>query len=147
MFAAIAILTVIDKPMKLADNRLTVFPSNSPLHKITCALFFGNFLFLMFLGCSAAAVPYVLCSKVATALYFIYFLVVLPLLSLLNSQLLSEVVKTEEKKEENGRLHPQKADQPLRSMQKYVDSNDRKSYRDARIDHTTNLLTAKFADR
>ena len=37
----------------------------------------------MFLGSRAAAAPYVLASKLFTALYFAYFLVVLPTLALI----------------------------------------------------------------
>lgn len=46
-------------------------------------MFIGVFLTLMFLGSRAAAAPYVLASKLFTALYFAYFLVVLPALALL----------------------------------------------------------------
>jgi hypothetical protein len=41
----------------------------------------GVFLTLMFLGSRAAAAPYVNASKLFTALYFAYFLLVLPALA------------------------------------------------------------------
>lgn len=44
----------------------------------------------MFLGTRAAAEPYVHASKLFTALYFLYFLVVLPTLTFYSSQLVKE---------------------------------------------------------
>lgn len=41
----------------------------------------GVFLTLMFLGSRAASAPYVNASKLFTALYFSYFLLVLPALA------------------------------------------------------------------
>ena len=44
-------------------------------------MFAGVFLTLMILGMRAAEAPYVFASKVFTALYFLYFISVLPTLS------------------------------------------------------------------
>lgn len=81
MFAAIAVLTVIDKLMKVANPTVTAFAPVSLAHKIACSLFFANFMFLMALGSSPAAAPFVYCSKAATGLYFGYFFLILPLLA------------------------------------------------------------------
>lgn len=47
----------------------------------------------MFLGSRAAAAPYVLASKLFTALYFAYFLVILPTLALFGEFSAKEVGK------------------------------------------------------
>lgn len=72
----------------------------SDLHKACVWGFFAVFLILMFLGMSAAEAPFVMASKLFTVLYFVYFLLVLPLLNWFTRQLLEEkeviVEKTED---------------------------------------------------
>ena len=47
----------------------------------------------MFLGSRAAAAPYILASKLFTALYFAYFLVILPTLALVGEFSAKEIEK------------------------------------------------------
>ena len=51
-----------------------------PIFKWFYWLFVANFVFLTWLGSAPAEGIYVLLSKIATAYYFIYFIIVLPLL-------------------------------------------------------------------
>ncbi|MCB1518678.1 MAG: cytochrome b, partial [Hyphomicrobiaceae bacterium] len=52
-----------------------------PLFRPFYWLFILNFFLLMYLGAQPAEGTYVLLAKISTAYYFIYFLVILPLLS------------------------------------------------------------------
>ena len=61
-----------------------MFAAFSSAHKVMFWLFAGVFLTLMFLGSRAAAAPYVISSKIFTALYFAYFLIGLPTLAWFN---------------------------------------------------------------
>ena len=59
-----------------------------PMFRWFYALFVINFIGLMYLGAQPAAEPYTTLSKICTAYYFIYFLVVLPVLSRIEKPLL-----------------------------------------------------------
>jgi hypothetical protein len=60
---------------------------------------------LIYLGSSPAAAPYIISSKSSTGIYFGYFLVVLPLLALLNTEVLEEA-EVEEAKTDSVKLAP-----------------------------------------
>jgi len=79
MFAAILLLffvpTLVDAHNPKAKS---VYAPFSTPHKVLFWTFVGIFLTLMFLGSRAASAPYVGASKLFTALYFAYFVVVLP---------------------------------------------------------------------
>lgn len=84
MFAAILLLFAIPSYVDSRSNMRPMFAPFSSAHKVLFWLFAGVFLTLMLLGSRAAAAPYVVASKIFTALYFCYFLVALPLLAVMN---------------------------------------------------------------
>ena len=58
-----------------------------PVARIAFALFTLNFFVLAYVGGKPAEEPYVTISRIATAYYFAYFLVILPLLARLERPL------------------------------------------------------------
>jgi ubiquinol-cytochrome c reductase cytochrome b/c1 subunit len=81
MFSAIAVLLALPAYVDWnVTNKLIFAPFSSP-HKVLFWLFAGVFLVLLFLGSRPASAPYVGLSKLLTALYFCYFLVLLTPLS------------------------------------------------------------------
>jgi ubiquinol-cytochrome c reductase cytochrome b subunit len=57
-------------------------PLFRPFYVRLTFLFFFNVLFLGYLGCSVVEYPYVILSQISTAFYFLFLLVLLPLVSL-----------------------------------------------------------------
>ena len=89
MFAAILINFAIPAITRSTSfDALMISCVYSELHKACVWAFFAIFLVLMFLGMSAAEAPFVASSKLFTALYFMYFLAVLPALNYLTRQLI-----------------------------------------------------------
>jgi len=87
MFAAILLLFFVPYYVDARNpEALTVFAPYSTPHKVLFWGFAGVFLTLLFLGSRAAAAPYVWASKIFTALYFVYFLLVIPFLAWFNTQ-------------------------------------------------------------
>lgn len=93
MFAAIILLFFVPFYVDSRTSTKYVYSSYATPHKIFFWFFAGVFLTLMFLGSRAAAAPYVGASKAFTALYFAYFLFVLPFLAWLNEVLLASTRK------------------------------------------------------
>lgn len=60
-----------------------------PIGKLVYWSFIANFVFLMFLGGQHVEEPYILLGQISTAFYFIYFLICLPLVGLLENKLAS----------------------------------------------------------
>ena len=84
MFFAILILLLM--PINdLSKSRGIQF---KPLSKIVFFLFIGNFLMLMGLGGKHVESPYIELGLISTAIYFIYFLITLPIFSILENSLL-----------------------------------------------------------
>ena len=84
MFAAILILLI----MPLADlgrNRGVQF---RPLSKIVFYIFLANFLILMQLGAKHVETPFFEFGQISTVLYFSHFLIIVPLVSLLENTLI-----------------------------------------------------------
>jgi ubiquinol-cytochrome c reductase cytochrome b subunit len=84
MFSAILILLV----MPLADlsrNRGIQF---RPLSKIVFYIFIANFLILMQLGAKHVESPFIEFGQINTVLYFAHFLIIVPLISLLENTLI-----------------------------------------------------------
>ena len=84
MFAAILILLI----MPLADlgrNRGVQF---RPLSKIVFYIFLANFLILMQLGAKHVETPFIEFGQISTVLYFSHFLIIVPLVSLLENTLI-----------------------------------------------------------
>lgn len=94
MFAAILINFGIPALTRSTSfDALMISCVYSGLHKVCVWAFFAIFLVLMFLGMSAAEAPFVASSKLFTALYFVYFLAVLPALNWLTRQLIVSPAK------------------------------------------------------
>jgi len=104
MFAAILINFAIPAITRSTSfDALMISCVYSELHKTCVWAFFAIFLVLMFLGMSAAEAPFVASSKLFTALYFMYFLAVLPALNYLTRQL---IVRPRKRHRAPSRSHP-----------------------------------------
>jgi ubiquinol-cytochrome c reductase cytochrome b subunit len=58
-----------------------------PLSKIAFYIFVGNFLILMQLGAKHVESPFIEFGQISTVIYFAHFLVIIPLISLLENSL------------------------------------------------------------
>lgn len=58
-----------------------------PLSKIAFYVFVGNFLILMQLGAKHVESPFIEFGQISTVIYFAHFLVIVPLISLLENSL------------------------------------------------------------
>jgi ubiquinol-cytochrome c reductase cytochrome b subunit len=81
MFAAIAILLVMPF-IDLSRSRGIQF---RPLSKIAFYIFVVNFLILMQLGAKHVESPFIEFGQISTVLYFSHFLIIVPLLSLIEN--------------------------------------------------------------
>jgi ubiquinol-cytochrome c reductase cytochrome b subunit len=61
---------------------------DKPLSKIAFFIFIANFLILMQLGAKHVEAPYIEFGQICTAIYFSYFLVIVPVVSLIENSLL-----------------------------------------------------------
>nr|YP_009746389.1 cytochrome b [Chrysaora pacifica]QIH96598.1 cytochrome b [Chrysaora pacifica] len=59
-----------------------------PLAKASYWIFMANFLLLTWIGAQPVEDPYILIGQISTAVYFLYFLVVIPFIGLLENKLL-----------------------------------------------------------
>ena len=81
-----AILIILTMPFTdLSRSRGIQF---RPLSKITFFIFLGNFLILMKLGAKHVESPFIEFGQISTALYFSYFLIIVPAISLLENSLI-----------------------------------------------------------
>jgi len=81
MFSAIVLLLVLPFYSYITFCQTGVLGTYSSLAKIQYGCFIIIFLILIFLGSNPAAAPYVLSSKIFTILYFLYFLLFVPITS------------------------------------------------------------------
>jgi ubiquinol-cytochrome c reductase cytochrome b subunit len=58
-----------------------------PLSKITFYIFVANFLILMVLGAKHVESPFIEFGQISTVIYFSHFLIIVPLISLLENSL------------------------------------------------------------
>ena len=84
MFAAILILLIMPYT-DLSTNRGNQF---KPLSKLVFFIFIANFLVLMQLGAKHVESPFIELGQISTIFYFSYFLIIVPLVSLIESSLL-----------------------------------------------------------
>jgi ubiquinol-cytochrome c reductase cytochrome b subunit len=83
MFAALVALLI----MPFVDlSKLRGMPFR-PLSKITFYIFVANFLILMQLGAKHVESPFIEFGQISTSLYFLYFLLITPLVTLLENTL------------------------------------------------------------
>ena len=93
MFSAILILLV----MPFTDLSRSRGIQFRPLSKIAFFIFIGNFLILMQLGAKHVESPFIEFGQISTVLYFAHFLVIVPLISLLENSL-TELANTKNEK-------------------------------------------------
>ena len=84
MFSAILILLI----MPFTDLSRSRGIQFRPLSKIAFFIFVGNFLILMQLGAKHVESPFIEFGQISTVLYFAHFLIIIPLVSLLENSLI-----------------------------------------------------------
>jgi ubiquinol-cytochrome c reductase cytochrome b subunit len=84
MFSAIAILLAMPFT-DLSRNRGIQF---RPLSKIAFYIFIANFLILMVLGAKHVESPFIEFGQISTVIYFSYFLILVPTISLFENSLI-----------------------------------------------------------
>ena len=84
MFSAILILLI----MPFTDLGKTRGLQFRPLSKIIFYIFVANFLILMQLGAKHVESPFIEFGQISTVLYFSHFLIIVPLVSLLENTLI-----------------------------------------------------------
>jgi len=83
MFSAILILLI----MPFTDLSRSRGIQFKPLSKVVFFLFVGNFLILMELGAKHVESPFIEFGQISTVVYFAYFLIIVPLVSLVENTL------------------------------------------------------------
>lgn len=99
MFSAILILLV----MPFTDLSRSRGIQFRPLSKIAFFIFIGNFLILMQLGAKHVESPFIEFGQISTVLYFAHFLIIVPLISLLENSLTELASKKDEKNKEKNK--------------------------------------------
>ena len=84
MFSAILILLT----MPFTDLSKTRGIQFRPLSKVAFFIFIGNFLILMQLGAKHVESPFIEFGQISTALYFAHFLLIVPLISVIENSLI-----------------------------------------------------------
>ena len=84
MFSAIVILLA----MPFTDLSRSRGIQFRPLSKIVFYIFIGNFLILMQLGAKHVESPFIEFGQISTVIYFSHFLIIVPLISLLENSLI-----------------------------------------------------------
>ena len=83
MFSAILILLI----MPFSDLSRSRGIQFRPLSKITFYIFVANFLILMVLGAKHVESPFIELGQISTIIYFSYFFIVVPSISLFENSL------------------------------------------------------------
>lgn len=84
MFSSLLIILILPK----ADLGLTKGFQFRPLSKIMFYVFVINLLILMQLGAKHVESPFIELGQISTALYFLYYLVIVPLISIIENTLI-----------------------------------------------------------
>src|SRR3981081_1439518 len=84
MFAALLALMV----MPIADLSKLRGVQFRPLSKIAFFIFLANFLVLMVLGAKHVESPFIEFGQISTVIYFAHFLIIVPVISLLENSLI-----------------------------------------------------------
>jgi ubiquinol-cytochrome c reductase cytochrome b subunit len=93
MFSAILILL----SMAITDMSRSRGIQFRPISKIVFFFFVANFLILMLLGAKHVESPYIEFGQISTIIYFMYYLIIVPLISLVENSLI-ELRITKKKK-------------------------------------------------
>jgi len=64
-----------------------------PFSKVAFYIFVANFLILMQIGAKHVESPFIEFGQISTVLYFSYFLIIVPLISIIENSLVELVVK------------------------------------------------------
>jgi len=83
MFSALLILLI----MPFTDMSRSRGIQFRPLSKIVFFIFVANFLILMLLGAKHVESPFIELGQISTVLFFLYFLIIVPLVSLFENSL------------------------------------------------------------
>jgi len=97
MFAAILVLLV----MPFTDLGRTRGLQFRPLSKIAFFIFIANFLILMQIGAKHVESPFIEFGQISTVLYFSHFLIIVPLISLLENSLVELHTQQDTKKKKS----------------------------------------------
>lgn len=89
MFSALLILLI----MPFTDISKLRGIQFRPLSKMIFYLFVANFLILMQLGAKHVESPFIEFGQISTLLYFSYFLIIVPLINLLENSLINLATK------------------------------------------------------
>lgn len=84
MFSAILILLI----MPFTDLSRSRGIQFRPLSKIAFFIFLANFLILMVLGAKHVESPFIELGQISTVIYFTHYLVIVPIISLLENSLI-----------------------------------------------------------
>jgi ubiquinol-cytochrome c reductase cytochrome b subunit len=93
MFSAILILL----SMAITDMSRSRGIQFRPISKIVFFFFVANFLILMLLGAKHVESPYIEFGQISTIIYFMYYLVIVPLISLVENSLIELRIKKKKK--------------------------------------------------
>ena len=99
MFSAILILLI----MPFTDLSRSRGIQFKPLSKVAFFLFVANFLILMELGAKHVESPFIEFGQISTVVYFAYFLIIVPLISLVENTLTELYMESDESLESDDR--------------------------------------------
>ncbi len=95
MFSAILILLI----MPFTDLSRSRGIQFKPLSKVAFFLFVANFLILMELGAKHVESPFIEFGQISTVVYFAYFLIIVPLISLIENTLIELSMESDDRTE------------------------------------------------
>jgi ubiquinol-cytochrome c reductase cytochrome b subunit len=84
MFSALLILLILP----ISDMSRSRGIQFRPFSKIAFFVFVGNFFILMLLGAKHVESPFIELGQISTILYFTYYLIIVPFISLLENSLI-----------------------------------------------------------
>jgi ubiquinol-cytochrome c reductase cytochrome b subunit len=85
MFAALLIILALP----LTDLGRSRGMQFKPLSKVMFFVFVANFLILMQLGAKHVETPFIEFGQISTVIYFSYFLIIMPIISLIENTLIN----------------------------------------------------------
>jgi ubiquinol-cytochrome c reductase cytochrome b subunit len=95
MFSAILILLI----MPFTDLSRSRGIQFKPLSKVAFFLFVANFLILMELGAKHVESPFIEFGQISTVVYFAYFLIIVPLISLIENTLIELSMESDDRRQ------------------------------------------------
>lgn len=97
MFSSLFILLILP----LVDTSRIRGNEFRPLGKITFWVFVVNFFILMWIGSQHPVIPYIQIGQITTSLYFVWFLVLVPLTGIIENSLVDIALNNTTKKNSN----------------------------------------------